>query len=116
MDSIKTLKYKFTRYCVNRAYVNINISNKPAEFVNFLDDVVEEVRDLEAQIGEEPSRVESLFKEILIKKYNELKEKDKKIAKELFINILKNCLELEEISESRLGSLIRQLVKEVEKD
>ncbi|MEL9991550.1 MAG: hypothetical protein QXP98_06810 [Thermoproteus sp.] len=115
MDPIKALQYRFVRYCVNRAYVNIDIANKPAEFVNFLDDLVEELRDLEHLILEDPSKVEQIFTGDLMEKFRTLKERDREVAKAFFSNILRNCLELEEIAESKLGSTIKRLLEEVEK-
>lgn len=115
MNSLKALQYRFVRYCVNRAYVNIDLSNKPAEFVNFLDDIVEELRDLEHAIAEDPSKVEQILTGEFMEKFRQLKERDREVAKAFFSDILKNCLELEEISESKLGKTIRQLLEEVER-
>ncbi|MEZ0249113.1 MAG: hypothetical protein ABWJ97_07540 [Thermoproteus sp.] len=115
MDPVKALQYRFVRYCVNRAYVNIDIANKPAEFVNFLDDLVEELRDLEHVILEDPSRAEQIFTGDLMEKFKTLRERDREVAKAFFGNILRNCLELEEIAESKLGKTIRRLLEEIER-
>ncbi|AEA11728.1 hypothetical protein TUZN_0230 [Thermoproteus uzoniensis 768-20] len=115
MDPLKALQYRFVRYCVNRAYVNVDLSNKPAEFVNLLDDVVDELRDLEHLIAEDPNKTEQILTGELMEKYRLLRERDKDVAKALFSGILRNCLELEEISESKLGDTIRRLLDEIEK-
>lgn len=114
MDPLKALKYRYTRYCVNRAYVNIDTSNKPADFVNFLEDIIDELRDLEREFGEDLSKAESLFRTEIMNKYNEVKERDREIAKQLFLGILRNCLDIEEIAESKLGPIIRELIKSIE--
>lgn len=115
MDPLKALRYKFVRYCVNRAYVNIDLSSKSAEFVNFLDDVVEELRDLEHVIAEDLDKAEQVLVGEFMEKFRQLKDRDREVAKAFFSNILKNCLELEEISESKLGGVIRRLLDEVER-
>ncbi len=115
MDPLKTLRYRFVRYCVNRAYVNVDLSNKPAEFVNFLDDVVEELRDLEHVMAEDLNKAEQVLTGEFVEKFHQLKERDREVAKAFFSNILRNCLELEEIAESKLGGVIRRLLDEVER-
>ncbi|KUO83625.1 MAG: hypothetical protein RXQ56_03345 [Thermoproteus sp.] len=115
MDPLKALRYRFVRYCINRAYVNIDISNKPAEFVNLLDDVVDELRDLEHVISEDPGKVEQVLTGDLMDKYRVLRERDREVARALFAGILRNCLDLEEISESKLGETIRRLLAEIER-
>ncbi|CCC81250.1 hypothetical protein [Thermoproteus tenax] len=114
MDPIKALRYRFTRYCVNRAYVNIDLSNKSAEFINFLDDLVEDIRDLEKVLEEDPSKIDEIFTVTLLEKFNELKERDREVAKAFFSNILRNCLDLEEVAESPLGRTIYELLAKIE--
>ena len=47
VDVVTTLRYRFVRYCVNKAYAEMDLQGVPAEVVNVFDDVVNQIRDLE---------------------------------------------------------------------
>lgn len=109
MDVVKTLRYKFVRYCVNKAYVDLNLEGVPAEVVNVLDDVLNQIRDLERHIVSFESAVR-VFRADLPEKLKILKERDPALARAFIKNLVKYCLELEEVADSKLTDYLEELL------
>ncbi|MEM1924350.1 MAG: hypothetical protein QXH44_04600, partial [Pyrobaculum sp.] len=62
MDVVKTMRYKFVRYCVNKAYAEMNLQGVPAEVINLFDDVVSQIRELEKYF----TSIESIIKTLRV--------------------------------------------------
>jgi hypothetical protein len=109
MDVVKTLRYRFVRYCVNKAYVDLDLSGVPAEIINVLDDVVNQIRDLEKYITSEESAVR-VIRVDLPERLRILKERDPALAETFAKNIVKYCLELEEVANSKFKEYFEELL------
>ncbi|MGC8994204.1 MAG: hypothetical protein ACP5J0_02295 [Pyrobaculum sp.] len=109
MDVVKTLRYRFVRYCVNKAYADLDLSGVPAEVINVLDDVVSQIRDLEKYITSMDSAVR-VVRVDLPQRLKMLKERDPALAEAFVKNMVKYCLELEEVSNSRIREYLEELL------
>lgn len=109
MDVVKTLRYRFVRYCVNKAYADLDLSGIPAEVVNVLDDVVNQVRDLEKYITTMDSAVR-VIRVDLPQRLKVLKERDSALAEGFVRNMVKYCLELEEVANSKIKDYLEELL------
>ncbi|ABP51498.1 MULTISPECIES: hypothetical protein [Pyrobaculum] len=110
MDVVKTLRYRFVRYCVNKAYAELDLTGVPAEVVNVLDDVVWQIRDLEKYITSIES-VTRLLRVDLPEKLKVLKERDPALATTFVKKLVQYCLELDEVANSRLRKEFEELLR-----
>ncbi|MEM0369854.1 MAG: hypothetical protein QXK71_03360 [Pyrobaculum sp.] len=108
MDVVKTMRYKFVRYCVNKAYAEMNLQGVPAEVINLFDDVVSQIRELEKYF----TSIESIIKTLRVDipdKLKILKERDPNLAKEFIEKVVNKCLELDEVVNSNISQYIYEL-------
>ena len=109
MDVVTTLRYRFVRYCVNKAYAEMDLQGVPAEVINVFDDVVNQIRDLERYFTSLDSAVRVLRVD-LPEKLKVLKERDPVLAKAFVKKMVEHCLELEEVANSRVKDYLRELL------
>lgn len=110
MDLVKTMRFKFVRYCVNKAYADMNLQGVPAEVINLFDDVVTQIRDLEKYF----TSVDSIIRVMRVdipEKLKLLKERDPQLAREFVERLVNNCFELEEVVNSRVKSYLEELLR-----
>ncbi|ABL88111.1 conserved hypothetical protein [Pyrobaculum islandicum DSM 4184] len=110
MDVVKVMRYKFTRYCVNRAYATMDLQGIPAEVLNVFDDVVNQIRDLEKYF----TSLESIIKVLRVdlpEKLKILKDRDPALLKSFVKKIVENCLELDEITNSKIKEYLEELLR-----
>jgi len=79
VDVVTTLRYRFVRYCVNKAYAEMELQAVPAEVVNVFDDVVSQIRDLEKYFTSLDSVARTLRVD-LPERLKVLKERDPALA------------------------------------
>lgn len=108
MDVVTTLRYKFVRYCVNKTYAEIELQTVPAEVVNILDDVVTQIRDLEKYFTTLDSAARTLRVD-LPEKLKVLKERDPALAETFVKKLVEHCLELEEVTNSKIKDYLLEL-------
>jgi hypothetical protein len=109
VDVVTTLRYRFVRYCVNKAYAEMDLQGVPAEVVNVFDDVVNQIRDLERYFTSLDSVVRVLRVDLL-EKLKVLKERDPALAGAFVKKMVEHCLELEEVANSRDKDYLRELL------
>lgn len=108
MDVVKTLRYRFVRYCVNKAYAEIDLKDAPAEVVNVFDEVVNQIRDLEKYFTSLEA-AESVFREDMPERLAILKERSPEIAREFVEKMVQYCMELDEVANSPVRPYIEAL-------
>ncbi|ACB39819.1 hypothetical protein [Pyrobaculum neutrophilum] len=110
MDVVKTMRYKFVRYCVNRAYASMDLSGVPAEVLNVFDDVVNQIRDLERYFTSVDAIARALRAD-LPERLKTLKERDPKLAQTFMKKVVENCQELEEVADSKIMEYLQEILK-----
>ncbi len=109
MDVVTTLRYRFVRYCVNKAYAEMDLQGVPAEVVNVFDDVVNQIRDLERYFTSLESAVRVLRVD-LPEKMKILRERDQALAKAFVKKMVEHCLELDEVANSKISEYLKELL------
>jgi len=109
VDVVTTLRYRFVRYCVNKAYAEMELQGVPAEVVNVFDDVVSQIRDLEKYFTSLDSVARTLRVD-LPERLKVLKERDPALAGAFVKKLVEHCLELEEVANSRVKDYLRELI------
>lgn len=107
MDVVKTMRYKFVRYCVNKAYAEVDLKDVPAELLNLFDDVVNQIRDLERYFTSVDAIVKTLRAD-LPDRLRALKERSPELASEFARRVLKHCNELDEVVNSPVGKVLEE--------
>ena len=110
MDVVKTMRYKFVRYCVNKAYAEVDLKDLPAEVLNAFDDVVNQIRDLEKYFTSIEAIAKVLRGEVL-EKLNVLRERSPALAEEFLKRVVEHCMELEEVADSPLRDVFQELLR-----
>jgi hypothetical protein len=111
VDVVTTLRYRFVRYCVNKAYAEMELQGVPAEVVNVFDDVVSQIRDLEKYFTSLDSVARTLRVD-LPERLKVLKERDPALAGAFVKKLVEHCLELEEVANSRVKDYLRELLSD----
>lgn len=98
MDPFERFIIRFTRYCVNRAYVGLNTTGLSADQKTALDNVLDQLRSIELEVA----NLEQ-FKQVLNAKlpelFSNLYSQAPSVAVDLFRKLINYCLELEEVGE-----------------
>ncbi|MFN3804048.1 MAG: hypothetical protein ACK4SY_03235 [Pyrobaculum sp.] len=108
MDVVKTLRYRFVRYCVNKAYAEMELKDVPAEVVNLFDEVVSQIRDLEKYFTSLEA-AERVFREDLPERLAALRERSPEIATAFIEKMVQYCMELDEVANSPVRPYIEAL-------
>jgi hypothetical protein len=109
VDVVTTLRYRFVRYCVNKAYAEMDLQGVPAEVVNVFDDVVNQIRDLERYFTSLESAVR-VVRVDLPEKLKILRERDQALAKAFVKKMVEHCLELDEVANSKISEHLKELL------
>ena len=109
VDVVTTLRYKFVRYCVNKAYAEMELQGMPAEVVNVFDDVVSQIRDLEKYFTSLDSVARTLRVD-LPERLKVLKERDPVLAEAFIKKVVEHCLELDEVANSKVRDYLLELL------
>ncbi|WP_054853347.1 hypothetical protein [Vulcanisaeta distributa] len=95
--NINPLMYRFVRYCLNRAYLELDDSKLSADERYSLETILSIIRQAEDNWKDINSIVDFISNELL-KIYGEALERlPDKIVDELFEKVLNNCKELDEV-------------------
>jgi transcription termination factor NusB len=105
-DVVRAMRYKFVRYCINKAYAEMDFGGVPAEVINVFDDVVDQIRRLEKYFTSIES-IKTALQTDIAEKLRALKERDPNFTKAFVDKVVEHCLEIEEIA----GSEIRQYIE-----
>jgi len=113
MDLFERFIVRFTRYCVNRAYVGLNTVELSADQKTAVDSIVDQLRGIELEVAD----VEQ-FKQIVNARipelFSSLYSQAPSAAVDLFKRMIEYCLELEEVRELGLVGLFKSLREIVE--
>ncbi|MGC8543409.1 MAG: hypothetical protein ACP5NQ_05670 [Vulcanisaeta sp.] len=112
--NINPLIYRFVRYCLNRAYLELDDSKLSADERYSLETILMLIR--QAEDGwEDVDDVIKFINEELPKIYRQALERlPDKIADELFEKVLNNCKELDEVkSNSKVLDAINNVLSEM---
>ena len=109
VDVVTTLRYRFARYCVNKAYAEMELQGVPAEVVNVFDDVVNQIRDLEKYFTSLDSVARALRAD-LPERLKVLKERDPVLAEAFIKKLVEHCLELDEVTNSKVRDYFLELL------
>jgi len=109
VDVVTTLRYKFVRYCVNKAYAEMELQGMPAEVVNVFDDVVSQIRGLEKYFTSLDSVARTLRVD-LPERLKVLKERDPVLAEAFIRKVVEHCLELDEVANSKVRDYLLELL------
>lgn len=110
MEVVKAMRFRFVRYCVNKAYADLDVQGLPAEVLNVLDDVVNQIRDLERYFTSVDSIVRTLRVD-LVKRLKVLRERDPELARRLVERIVHYCNDLEEVVNSPIRPVLDEVLK-----
>ena len=110
---MERLRYMFVRYCVNRAYMKLNFDGLSADDVNFLDSVVSQLKDLEHTIYSHEDFA-NMLRGPFVQLYETLAERLPTVAKEFFTDVLKNCLELDEVKMYDLVDVVKDTLHRID--
>jgi hypothetical protein len=111
VDVVSTMRYKFVRYCVNKAYAEMELQGLPAEVVNVFDDVVNQIRDLERYFTSLES-IARVLRADLPEKLKILKERNPALAEAFVKKMVEHCLELEEVANSKVKEYLQELLSD----
>ncbi|MCG2863070.1 MAG: hypothetical protein L7H10_05820 [Vulcanisaeta sp.] len=121
---IHPLLYRFVRYCVNRAYLNLDDSKLSADERYSLETILQNIRQAEDEWQSVDDVIKFISEEIPRIYRQALERLPEGIVDELFKNILNNCKDLDEVRTNpkilsaidevlnRLGEVKKKLLEE----